>query len=92
MTFLGATAVLIATHQSHGRWGFLAVLLPLAALEPLLIVAFHQSLIRVVQVVDISMALPALGLASWYLIQDRAGRLAITFMPATAAPQVQVSR
>ena len=97
MMLLGAAAVLIATHQSRGRPGFLAVLLPLAALEPVLIVAFHQSLIQVVQVVDISMALVTVGLAAWYLVQERAGRLAIALVPATAssvqgAPQLQVNR
>ena len=88
MTFLGVTAVLIATHQSHGRPGFLAILLPLAALEPFLLVAFHQTLMQVVQVVDLSMALPAVGLAAWYVVQDRAGRLAVTLAPTTAATRI----
>jgi O-antigen/teichoic acid export membrane protein len=92
MTFLGATAVLIATHQSQGRAGFLYVLLPLAALEPILIAVFHQSLVQVVQVVDVSMALPATGLAAWYLTQQRAGRPEVGLGPAAALPQLQVSR
>jgi hypothetical protein len=92
MTLLGATAVLIATHQSQGRPGFLAILLPLAVLEPILLAAFHQTLLQVVQVVDISMALPALGLAAMYLIQQRVGRLAVALTPTTASALLQVSR
>ena len=78
-------------NYTTSRAGFLAILLPLAALEPLLIAAFHQTLIQVVQVVDISMALPAVGLAAWYLIQERAGRLSAALTPATT-PHLQVSR
>jgi O-antigen/teichoic acid export membrane protein len=87
MTLLGATAVLIATHQSHGRAGFLAILLPLALLEPILIAAFHAMLLQVVQVVDISMALSAFALAAWYLVEARSPR----FAPALTH-QLQVSR
>jgi O-antigen/teichoic acid export membrane protein len=92
MTFLGATAVLIATHQSQDRAGFLAVLVPLALLEPTLIVTFHRSLLQVVQVVDVGMALPAIGLAALYLVQQRADRSAVDFAAPVAAPQLQVSR
>jgi O-antigen/teichoic acid export membrane protein len=74
MMFLGAAAVLIATHQSRGRPGFLAILLPLAVLEPLLIVAFHQTVLQLVQVVDLSMGLVAAGLAGWYVIEERSER------------------
>ena len=53
MTLLGGVAVLIATHQSHGRAAFLAILLPLSALEPVLLSAFHANLLQLVQVLDI---------------------------------------
>jgi O-antigen/teichoic acid export membrane protein len=69
MIMLGAAAVLIATHQSRGKPGFLALLVPLALLEPVLLVAFHQSLAQVVLVLDVSMALVAGGLGALYLIQ-----------------------
>jgi len=70
MIMLGGAAVLIATHQSRGKPGFLALLLPLALLEPALLVAFHQNLAQVVLVVDISMALVAGGLGVLYLVQQ----------------------
>ena len=70
MIMMGAAAVLIATHQSRGKPGFLAVLLPLTLLEPLLLVAFHSSLAQVVAVVDISMTLVVIGLGMQYLIQN----------------------
>ena len=76
MTMLGAVAVLVATHQSRGSTWFLAVLLPLTALEPLLLVAFHQNLIQVVQVLDVSMALLLLGLGSVYLVELRVPQFA----------------
>lgn len=69
MVMLGGASILIATHQSRGKPGFLAVLLPLTLLEPILIVAFHQSLAQVVLVVDISMGLVAAGLGALYLVQ-----------------------
>jgi O-antigen/teichoic acid export membrane protein len=72
MILLGGAAVLIATHQSRGRAGFLAVLIPLTALEPALLVLFHQNLWQVVQVVDVSMALVVVGLGALYMIQERA--------------------
>ncbi len=72
MVMLGAAAVLIATHQTRGTPGFLAVLIPLTALEPVLLSVFHQNLWQVVLVVDISMALVAGALGALYLIQERA--------------------
>jgi O-antigen/teichoic acid export membrane protein len=72
MIMLGAAAVLIATHQTRGTPGFLAVLIPLAALEPALLSLFHQNLWQVVVVVDISMSLVAGGLGALYLVQERA--------------------
>ncbi len=72
MVMLGGAAVLIATQQSRGRPAFLAVLLPLAILEPVLIALFHQTLMQVVQVVDISMLLVIASLAALYFAQERA--------------------
>jgi O-antigen/teichoic acid export membrane protein len=69
MIMLGGAAVLIATHQSRGRPGFLALLLPLTLLEPVLLITFHQNLAQVVIVVDLSMALVAAGLGALYLNQ-----------------------
>ncbi len=94
MMLLGAAAVLIATHQSRGRPGFLAILLPLAVLEPVLIIAFHQSALQLVQVMDLSMGLLAVGLAGWYVIGERSERAAA---PSTVggfqnAAQLQVNR
>jgi O-antigen/teichoic acid export membrane protein len=71
MTLLGASAVLITTQQSRGRPAFLAILLPLSFLEPALLVAFHQNLTQVVQVLDISMVLIASGLAIQFVLQQR---------------------
>jgi O-antigen/teichoic acid export membrane protein len=70
MIMLGGVAVLIATHQSRGKPDFLAVLLPLTLLEPVLLVAFHSSVTQVVAVVDISMTLVVVGLGALYLIQS----------------------
>jgi len=96
MILLGASAVLIATHQSHGRPGFLAILLPLAALEPLLIASYHQSLLQVVQVVDISMGLVAVALAGWYVLGERSEVAvnAVAAVPTTIQPTpvLQVNR
>jgi O-antigen/teichoic acid export membrane protein len=72
MILLGAAAVLIATHQTRGTPGFLAVLVPLTALEPVMLLLFHQNLGQVIAVVDVSMALVAGGLGALYLIQERA--------------------
>jgi O-antigen/teichoic acid export membrane protein len=95
MTLLGGVSVLVAAHQSHGRPGFLAILLPLAALEPILIVLFHQTLIQVVQVVDVSMAIVAGGLALWYVVEERTRQfvLAPSHMSTEAgSPQLQASQ
>jgi len=74
MILLGVAVVLIATHQTRGKADFLAVLIPLTALEPGLLLMFHQSLGQVVLVVDLSMALIAGGLGALYLIQERIQR------------------
>jgi hypothetical protein len=63
--------VLIATHQSRGGPAFLAVLLPLTIAEPALIVAFHQTLLQVIDVVAIAMGMLVLGLAALYVYEER---------------------
>lgn len=74
MTMLGGVAVLIATHQSQGRPGFLAVLVPLTLIQPVLLTLMHQTLIQVVQVLDVSMALILVGLGAFYVVQERSRR------------------
>src|SRR6202171_1951915 len=69
MTLLGAAAVLIATHQTAGRRDFLAILIPLAASEPIAILFLHRSLTQVVQVVDIFMLVLVVALGVLYLGQ-----------------------
>lgn len=69
MTLLGAAAVLIATHQTVGRRDFLAILIPLAASEPIAILFLHRSLTQVVQVVDIFMLVLVVALGVLYLGQ-----------------------
>lgn len=71
MTMLGGVAVLVATLQSRGRAGFLAVLLPLTLLEPILLTLTHQSLMQVVQLVDVSTALILVGLGAFYFVDNR---------------------
>jgi len=71
MTLLGAVAVLIATQQSRGTPGFLAILCPLTLMEPAALLLFHQTLSQVVQVIDVCMALVLVGLGTQYLVQER---------------------
>jgi hypothetical protein len=73
MAMLGGVAVLVATYQSRGRPGFLALLLPLTILEPALVLTIHDSLIHVVQVVDAAMGVILVSLGALYLAQSRAG-------------------
>jgi O-antigen/teichoic acid export membrane protein len=73
MAMLGGVAVLVATYQSRGRPGFLALLLPLTILEPVLVLIIHDSLIHVVQVVDAAMGVILVSLGALYLAQSRAG-------------------
>lgn len=84
MTMLGGVAVLVATHQSQGRPGFLAVLLPLTLLEPALLITMHQTLIQVVQVLDVSMAVILLSLGAFYVVQERLHGLASAAADVTA--------
>jgi O-antigen/teichoic acid export membrane protein len=69
MTMLGGASVLITVHQSLAKPAFLALLLPLALLEPGLIIAFHKSLTQVVIVVDASLALIVFALWILYALQ-----------------------
>jgi O-antigen/teichoic acid export membrane protein len=85
MTLLGGVGVLIATHQSRGTPGFLAILLPLTVLEPEALIAFHKNLTQVVQVMDVSMALILIGLGSLYLVQERKASIVGIARPATSA-------
>ena len=85
MTLLGGAAVLIATQQSRGRPAFLAVLLPLTLLEPALLVALHQNLMQVVQVLDIAMALLLGGLGVHLMLQQPAGHSSRTPHAAATA-------
>jgi hypothetical protein len=83
---LGTAAVLIATHQTGGRREFLAILIPVAVLEPIAILFFHRSLTQVVQIVDICMLVLVVGLGVLYLAQ-RSKAHTIAFGPK---PEVAV--
>jgi hypothetical protein len=71
MTLLGGVAVLIATHQTRGTPGFLAVLLPLTLLEPFALAMFHRDPMQVVQTLDGCIALILASLGALYLFQER---------------------
>jgi hypothetical protein len=71
MTLLGGASVLVANEQARGRADFLAILIPFALAEPLLIIRFHASLGQVVQVLSISMAVLFFGLVVLYLVQEK---------------------
>jgi O-antigen/teichoic acid export membrane protein len=98
MTLLGGAAVLIAVQQSRGKPAFLAMLVPLTLLEPVLLIAFHQNLMQVVQVVDVSMAVVLGGLTVQFVIQLRAASadfdtsMATNGARARAIPQVSVNQ
>jgi len=93
MTLLGGVAVLIATHQSRGRPGFLAVLLPLAILEPVLLMRLHQTLVQVVQVVDVSMGLILLAMGAFYVTAVRSrGSMARSEASLRDMPEHQIVR
>jgi O-antigen/teichoic acid export membrane protein len=92
MTMLGGVSVFVATHQTRGRPGFLAVLLPLTLLEPLLIVTMHRSLLEVVQVVDVSMAAILVGLGALYLLEDRLARSAPDEIALRDVPEHRIAR
>ena len=72
MTLLGGIAVMIAAHQARGEAAFLLVLLPLTALEPAALVAVHNSVLLVVQILDGSLAVILVGLVLVYAHQERA--------------------
>jgi O-antigen/teichoic acid export membrane protein len=90
MILLGGVAVLIAAHQSTGKAGFLAVLIPLSVLETILLIAFHQTLTQVVQMVDLSMALVLCGLGALYVAQQRASIIELAAAPAASGGLVNV--
>jgi O-antigen/teichoic acid export membrane protein len=98
MTLLGGAAVLIATQQSRGKPGFIAVLLPFTLLEPVLLTLFHQNLMQVVQVLDIAMGLLLAALAIHFILQQRVARTRVDYSKAAVAPappvapQIKVSR
>jgi O-antigen/teichoic acid export membrane protein len=76
MIALGGVAVLVATHQSQGGIGFLALLVPFTVLEVALLEAFHESLGQVLVVVDVSMALTLFALGTLFLVEERGRKLA----------------
>src|SRR6202022_2982586 len=71
MTLMGAAAVVIATHQSRGKRTFLNLLVPIAALEPVLIILWHGSLMQVISILDGSMAALVIGLLGLYFMDQR---------------------
>jgi O-antigen/teichoic acid export membrane protein len=85
MTLLGGIAVLIAVHQSRGQPGFLLVLVPLALLEPALLLGFHRNLTEVVQILDLSMGLLLGCLALLYWVQERFQVTTTMAAPAASA-------
>jgi O-antigen/teichoic acid export membrane protein len=88
MTLLGGASVLIATHQSRARAMFLSVLLPITFAEPLLIAAFHNSLLQVVWVVTLSMAVLLAGLAI-LLVGQSTPRASDDSLPIVALAEAQ---
>jgi O-antigen/teichoic acid export membrane protein len=87
MMFLGGVAVLVASHQSHGRPGFLLGLVPLTVLEPALIVGFHRDPLQVVQVLDLSVAIVFASLAAMYLAMERSRRSPAPAVASSGADQ-----
>ena len=71
MTLFGGVAVLIASWQAQGRGEFLAILVPITVLEPLMIVVFHQSATTVASVVALCMGVLFSSLAVLYVFQER---------------------
>jgi hypothetical protein len=88
MTLMGAAAVLIATHQSRGGRAFLNLLLPIAVLEPVLILLWHESPIQVVLILDGSVAVLLLGLLGLLLAGQR-GRAAAASAENRFTPTAQ---
>ena len=75
MTMLGGVAVIVATLQSQGGRGFLAILLPLTLAEPvLLMMTMHGDLFQVVQMLDASMVVILVGLGLFYIVKERLWR------------------
>jgi O-antigen/teichoic acid export membrane protein len=87
MMFLAVASVLITTYQSRNRWHFLWLLLPVTALEPLLIILFHSDLKQVVDMVDLSMLALLAGLSLLYVLGASTNRHgAYTRFVMTAQP------
>jgi O-antigen/teichoic acid export membrane protein len=93
MTLMGAAAVLTATHQSRGKRTFLNLLVPIAVLEPVLIILWHGSLMQVISILDGSMAALVIGLLGLYLAdQRREAPLGVAMTAAVLSPRaVEVS-
>jgi O-antigen/teichoic acid export membrane protein len=71
MTLFGGASVLVANGQARCNGDFLAVLIPVTVLDPVLILRFHQSPMQVVQMLSVSMAILFFGLTILYLVQQR---------------------
>jgi hypothetical protein len=66
------------------------VLIPLSLLEPALLIAFHQSVTQVVQVVDIAMASVLVALGALYVAQQRASFVKVAAAPAASAAMAKI--
>ena len=71
MTLLGVASILIATYQSRATRAFLLVLLPIALIEPALIVLFHHDLFQVIAVETMSFVFLVCGLSALLLSDGR---------------------
>jgi len=71
MTLLGATAVLIAIHQSIGEARFLAVILPLTIIDVGTVATFHASPMQLVQADTVCAGIIAAALTLLYMVGER---------------------
>ncbi len=85
MPLLAGAAMLSNTQQSFDRLRLLWVLLPAAALKPVLIALFHSSLQAVVVASDVAAAVALLALAVLYVIEERPGALSPRTLAAARA-------
>ncbi len=72
MAVLAWVLVLVNTQQSLNKLSLLWVLIPAIILRPVLIILFHQTLLTVVVVSDLTVSLFALALTILYLASERA--------------------
>lgn len=86
MALFGCAAVLIATHQSRARGTFLAVLIPIAAAEPLAIIAFHRDPIQLVEVLIVTMATLVVGLGALLIRDSQAALHRLSGVAALSQP------